>query len=67
MPELSPEISKMLLTAAIQQLPTILDIIRTQVQKNHPQAPSQLDAAAIVSAFNQAFVSSLAKEPPFRA
>ena len=55
-----------LVAIAIQQVPTLIDLIKKAYKKANPDAPA-LTEAEVFAAFNQAFISSLVKDDAWLA
>jgi hypothetical protein len=56
----------LLLAAAIQELPAIIDALRNLFAKDHPDTPAPTDAE-VLAAFNAAYALSLAKDDAWLA
>ena len=55
-----------LITLAIQQVPSIIDAIKSIFASQNPGAPTPTDAQ-VIAAFNSAFASSLAVDDAYLA
>jgi hypothetical protein len=56
----------LLLAAAIQELPAIIEGLRRLFTTDHPEVPAPTDAE-VIEAFNAAYASSLAKDQAWLA
>jgi hypothetical protein len=58
---MSPTLDPRLVNLAIAEAPAVIALLRAAFQKRDPSAPAPTDAE-VIAAYQQAFVSSLAKD-----
>jgi hypothetical protein len=66
MASLTAEETSALITVAIQEVPSVIDALKSLFTKSNPTATTPSDAD-IINAFNQAFASSLAVDDQWLA